>query len=81
MDKNIFAKIKEKVKRKLSEGDSCHEWDHTERVYNLAIRIGKKEGADLDVLRLATIMHDIARQQENADTQDASGLSCTLHDS
>jgi len=65
MDKDIFEKIKAEVKKKLSGGDSCHEWEHTERVYNLATHIGKKERADFEVLELAAILHDIARKEEN----------------
>ena len=42
-----------------------HGWDHTERVYELCHRIGRKEGADLDTLRLAALLHDIGRAQED----------------
>ncbi|HOB89983.1 MAG TPA: HD domain-containing protein [Candidatus Colwellbacteria bacterium] len=61
----VLDKIKEEAKSRLSGTDSCHEWEHTERVYNLAMRIGKKEKADLDVLRLAAFLHDIARKEED----------------
>ena len=42
-----------------------HGWDHTERVYELCLRIGRKEGADLDILRLAALLHDIGREEED----------------
>jgi len=42
-----------------------HDWDHTERVLRLCLRIGKKEKADLDVLRLAALLHDIGRGEED----------------
>jgi uncharacterized protein len=42
-----------------------HGWDHTERVYGLCLRIGRKEGADLDTLRLAALLHDIGRAEED----------------
>jgi uncharacterized protein len=42
-----------------------HDWDHTERVYRLCLRIGRKEKADLDVLRLAALLHDIGRAEED----------------
>ena len=42
-----------------------HDWDHTERVYRLCLRIGRKERADLDVLKLAALLHDIGRAEED----------------
>ena len=45
--------------------DGSHGWDHTERVYNLCMHIGKIEAADLDVLKHASLLHDIARQKED----------------
>ncbi len=57
--------IKDEAKRRLSGINSCHSWEHTERVYNLAMHIGQKEGADLDVLGLAAILHDIARKEQD----------------
>ena len=39
----------------------CHDFSHVERVYALAERIGVKEGADLFIVRLATLLHDIGR--------------------
>jgi HD superfamily phosphodiesterase len=32
-----------------------HAWDHTLRVFRLCERIGKAEGADMDVLRVAAL--------------------------
>ena len=41
-----------------------HDWDHVERVYKLALHIGEKEGADLEVLKLAAYLHDIGRLEQ-----------------
>ncbi len=43
-----------------------HDWGHVERVYNLCIHIGKKENADLHVLKYAAILHDIGREEEDS---------------
>jgi len=47
-------------------GDSTHDFDHVMRVYHLAERIGQAEGADMAVLRTATLLHDIARADQDA---------------
>ncbi len=49
-----------------SAGDSTHDFDHVLRVYRLAERIGQAEGADMAVLRTATLLHDIARPDQDA---------------
>jgi uncharacterized protein len=36
-----------------------HDWDHTQRVYNLCMHIGQVEGADLEVLEIAAYLHDV----------------------
>lgn len=66
MKKKIdLEKFKKEVNKKLSGISGCHEWEHTERVYNLALHIGKKEKANLKVLGLAALFHDIAREEED----------------
>jgi uncharacterized protein len=47
-------------------GDSTHDFDHVLRVYRLAERIGEAEGANLAVLGTATLLHDIARPDQDA---------------
>jgi uncharacterized protein len=47
-------------------GDSTHDFDHVLRVYRLAERIGQTEAADMAVLRTATLLHDIARADQDA---------------
>jgi uncharacterized protein len=65
MENKIFEEIKKEVEKNLGGINSCHELEHTERVYNLAMHIGKKENADLDVLALAALLHDIARKEQD----------------
>lgn len=51
---------------------SSHGWDHIRRVYVLCLKIGKKEKADLTVLKLASLLHDIGRKEE----QESKGKRC-----
>jgi uncharacterized protein len=46
--------------RGLVAGDSAHDWWHIERVRATAMRIGRQEGADLHVVELAALLHDVA---------------------
>lgn len=42
----------------------AHDFSHIERVFNLALKIGKAEGANLWILGLAALFHDLARDEE-----------------
>jgi uncharacterized protein len=46
---------------------SGHDYLHVSRVYNLAKQIGKEENADLLILEVAAIMHDLGRHDETLD--------------
>ncbi len=50
----------------FSNAPGSHDWDHTQRVYNLCMHIGKAEGADLEVLEIAAYLHDVGRSHEDA---------------
>ena len=67
MDKKDTVERISNRARMFLEAPGSHDWDHTLRVYNLALRIGKIEGAHLQVIKLAALLHDIARpiQDEN----------------
>jgi uncharacterized protein len=47
--------------------DPAHDFDHVLRVLALAERIGAAEGADMEILRPAVLLHDIGRPEELKD--------------
>jgi len=61
MDKQeIIEKTEKFVKDKLYGEGTGHDWWHTLRVWQVAKKIGKEEGADLFIVELASLLHDIA---------------------
>jgi len=62
---DLIARIKEEAKDFFSNANGSHDWEHTERVHNLCVYIGEKEKADMEVLRLAAILHDIGREAQD----------------
>jgi uncharacterized protein len=62
---NKIIKQIERVAKEYFVGSSgCHDWTHVERVYNLAIKIAKKEGANINIVKIAAYLHDIGRKEE-----------------
>lgn len=64
--KNIFEKIKSKVKKELLGVKKSHNWEHTQRVINLALHIARKEKADIFIVKIAALLHDIGRLKEDS---------------
>ena len=54
----------EEARRLYLENDAAHDFDHVLRVLALAERIGQAEGADLEIVRAAALLHDVARAEE-----------------
>lgn len=56
----IIKKTEKYVKKTLEKEGSGHDWWHIYRVHKMAIHIGKKEKADMFIVELAVLLHDIA---------------------
>ena len=52
--------VKRSLEKESSGHDSGHDWWHIERVQKMAKYIARKEGGDLFVVELASLLHDIA---------------------
>ena len=48
------------VKKQLANAEGGHDWFHIERVYNNSLLIAKTESANLLVVQLGALLHDIA---------------------
>lgn len=61
MNKNeALTKTETYVRQKLEGEGSGHDWWHIHRVRNTALKLAKKEQADLLIVELAALLHDIA---------------------
>jgi uncharacterized protein len=60
----LIKQIEAEAKKYFQKASGCHDWTHVERVRALALKIGKKEKADLGILELAALLHDIHKPEE-----------------
>jgi uncharacterized protein len=55
--------------------DPVHSFDHVERVYRLAENLAKIEGADIEIVRAAALLHDAHGDQSELDRAQPSRLN------
>lgn len=67
-----ISQIESAAKKYFINIHGCHDWSHVERVRKLALKIGRIEGADLRVVEVAALLHDIGRREEDL----SKGLVC-----
>lgn len=72
-----ITKLKDEVQKKLENNDPAHDFEHIMRVYKIAEIIGKKERANMKLVRAAVLLHDIIsypksdKRSKNASTKSA----------
>lgn len=54
------------VKQELAHAEGGHDWWHIYRVWRTSLEIAKTETADLEVVQLAALLHDIADSKFHA---------------
>jgi uncharacterized protein len=59
-DRDIIQQTAEHVRGLLAGDSTGHDWFHVERVRNTALSIARDERADLFVVELAALLHDVA---------------------
>src|SRR5690606_9043215 len=62
---NIIDATATFVRNFHSSDSSGHDWWHIERVRKAALQIGKRENADLFVVEMAALLHDVADEKLN----------------
>lgn len=70
---NIVDSAIEYVKEIFKNDFSGHDYFHTMRVYNLAVTIAKSENADLELVSLAALLHDVDDAKLSPDTHKEKG--------
>ncbi len=68
LNASVFEEIRNKSAKFLKH--SHHDKYHVERVYNLAMRLAQEEGANLDIVKAAVLLHDVARAMEDEGSID-----------
>ncbi len=71
-EKALIDAVRQKAREFFHGARGSHDWEHTERVLRLCRRIGPAEGADMTVLSIAALLHDIGR----GDQDRSSGGIC-----
>lgn len=57
---SIIAAAEDYVKTTLTKADAGHDWHHIERVRRMALRIGREEKANLLLVELMALFHEVA---------------------
>ena len=56
---NIIEKALDYIKKTFENDFSGHDYFHTLRVFNMAQRLAREEGADLEIVGLSALLHDV----------------------
>lgn len=72
-DKSPMISIDE-ARGYYENSDAVHDFDHVLRVLALAERIGQAEGADMQIVQAAVLLHDAGREEADAQGLDHAAV-------
>lgn len=72
--KEDIKEIEEIAKKYFENANGCHDWTHVNRVNKIAMKLGKKENANLKILEIACFLHDIGRKKEMKNNSKKTGV-------
>lgn len=67
------------ARRLYAAGDAAHDFDHVLRVTLLAVQIAEREGADVEVVRLAALLHDLPAASHSTEQAGAARARAGHH--
>ena len=70
MQKQIIDQALVYVKDRFEHECSGHDYFHTLRVFKMATRIARAEGADVEMVQLAALLHDVDDRKLSPDTYE-----------
>lgn len=68
---DVIKKTADHVKSIMHKESTGHDWFHVERVWKNSVKIAEEEGADLFVVQLAALLHDLDDWKFNEDSNKA----------
>jgi len=60
VDRALIDSTEAMIRARLSGEGTGHDWRHIDRVRTNALRIGREEGAHLEIVELGALLHDVA---------------------
>ncbi len=57
---DLIRRVEDRVRSHFDGEGTGHDWHHIDRVRNVALTLAKQEGADLEIVELVALLHDIA---------------------
>jgi uncharacterized protein len=81
VESEVMAQIYAQVRQRFAGiDDLAHGWEHVNRVYQLALSIAEREGADRFIVGMAALLHDLGRTAEHEGEQQVhhADLSVSL---
>ena len=68
MTVELIERAQDYVRKKFENEYSGHDYFHTLRVFKMATRIAKNEGADVKIVQLAALLHDVDDRKLSPET-------------